>query len=118
MYNISAYWLLLNMFMLTFVIAELNKALIRNDELVTNASNQNVQSIVNELLKGPKMDQSKETSSLELKSENDNLNKKLDQVKLFLENFKAIKADFNKFLKNHEETYGKIKEIKTNFENF
>jgi hypothetical protein len=107
MYNISAYWLLLNMFMLIFVIAELNKALIRNDELVTNASNQNVQSIVNELLKGPKMDQSKETtkSSLELKSENDNLNKKLDQVKLILENFKAIKADFNKFLKNHEETY-------------
>jgi hypothetical protein len=45
---------------------------------------------------------------LELKSENENLNKKLDQVKLILENYKAIKADFNKFLKNHEETYGKI----------
>jgi hypothetical protein len=31
MYNFSAYWLLLNMFMLIFVIAELNKALIRKE---------------------------------------------------------------------------------------
>jgi len=104
--------------MLIFVIAELNKALLKNEEHESNASFQSAKTIVNELIK-LKGDQAKETckTSLELKSENDNLNKKLDQVKLMLESYNEIKADFNNFLINHVETYEKIKEIKKKFEN-